>query len=390
MPEPGSAVAVGMSGGVDSTLTALLLKERGCRVVGITMSSWNNDLPLASSHDGIRNSCYGPDEALDQEACRRFCAEYDIEYHVIDVRDAYRREVLDYFRSEYRAGRTPNPCIRCNPLVKFGALLENAQNSGIAFDYFCTGHYSRVVRPSETDGANTAPACIAKGVDKSKDQSYFLYRITSDILERVRFPLGGMTKQAVFALARERGLVSASRSESQDFIPSDYLPAVFSDQPPVSGEITDSDGKVLGTHRGIENYTIGQRRGLGISAPRPLYVTAIDAAANRVIVGGEEDLAVSSIIVSDWVWPGNRVPDKPFRGTVKIRLAAPPVPAFIEPENGGQDGTSFQSGSTFRAETKFRITFDTPVKAAAPGQSAVIYEGELIRGGGIISRAIIA
>ncbi|MDR1747633.1 MAG: tRNA 2-thiouridine(34) synthase MnmA, partial [Spirochaetaceae bacterium] len=275
MPEPGSAVAVGMSGGVDSTLTALLLKERGCRVIGITMSSWNNDMPLESAADGIRNSCYGPDETLDQEACRRFCAEYDIEYHVIDVREAYRREVLDYFRSEYRAGRTPNPCIRCNPMVKFGALLGNAQETGIRFDYFCTGHYARVVRSATECGAfgtGCGTACIAAGVDKTKDQSYFLYRISSGILERVRFPLGGMTKQAVFSLARERGLASASRSESQDFIPADYLKIVFSDRPSIPGEITDINGRVLGIHRGIENYTIGQRRGLGISSPRPLYV----------------------------------------------------------------------------------------------------------------------
>ncbi|MGL4985833.1 MAG: tRNA 2-thiouridine(34) synthase MnmA, partial [Treponemataceae bacterium] len=227
LPEKGSHVLVGMSGGVDSTVTALMLLERGCKVTGVTMSTWNNDLPLIEGMPSLKNSCYGPDEADDINESKAFCASVGIDHLVIDVKDTYKKLIIDYFTSEYRSGRTPNPCIRCNAMVKFGALLEGTLASNIDFDYFCTGHYANLIRPTQNivpqwdmkgeNGQN--PFLITQAQDISKDQSYFLYRIPSSTLEKVRFPLGALSKKEVFAYAREKHLEAAERQESQDFVP---------------------------------------------------------------------------------------------------------------------------------------------------------------------------
>lgn len=387
LPDKGSTVVVGMSGGVDSTLVALLLKEHGCQVIGVTMSSWNNDLHITGNLQGVRNSCYGPDEKIDIDTCRQFCAEQGIEYHVIDVREAYHAMVLEYFKDEYRCGRTPNPCIRCNPTVKFGALLDGVRKEGIDFDYFCTGHYARLVRPEKNfiegwnisktapDGLQQFPLCITKASDTGKDQTYFLYRIPSSVLEKVKFPLGMLTKNEVFAMARERNLSAAERSESQDFIPPEYIDSVFADRPPVAGNIVNLNGKVLGSHRGIEYYTVGQRRGLGVSSPVPLYVHSIDSTRNEVVLAENDDLLADGLFADDWVWPNGCAPSIPFSAKVKIRLATPPVDALIEPCESESAGT-------------YKVTFVAPVRAVAPGQSVVVYIEGMIAGGGIIIRGI--
>ena len=390
-PQKGNTVLVGMSGGVDSTLVSLLLKEQGCKVIGVTMSSWNNDLPIEPSPDGLRHSCYGPDEKIDIETCQKFCEENDIEYHVISVKDEYRKNVLEYFKSEYRNGRTPNPCIMCNPTVKFGALLKGVENLGIKFDYFCTGHYAKLVKANipleeilqneneknftKNENVNQFPIFISQAEDGTKDQAYFLNRIKSEVLEKVRFPLSKMTKKEVYEEARKRNLKAAEKSESQDFVPPEIFEKIFADVKSIPGNIIDENGKVLGKHRGIEFYTIGQRRGLGVSAKNPLYVKEINKTDNTVVLSENDGLLAQGLIATNWVWAGNFAPEKPFYALVKIRLASKPVEALIEKAK-----EDYPEGS-------YKITFTEKQRAIAPGQSAVVYINGITIGGGIIEKA---
>ena len=380
MPQAGDTVVVGMSGGVDSTLTAYMLKERGCKVIGVTMSLWDDSFPVHKGDDAkaVKDACFGPGEADDIEECRRFCAKYDIEYHVIDVKEQYKREVIEYFKSEYRAGRTPNPCIRCNRMIKFGALLQGVEALGIKFDYFCTGHYAKIVRPEEgLFGTTNRPYMIASATDVSKDQTYFVYRVPSSVLEKVRFPLALMKKSEVFELAKKAGLAAAERAESQDFISSEYFDLLFADKPSVPGDIIDLDGHVLGRHRGIEHYTIGQRRGLGVAVSYPVYVHSIDAKNNLVVLAPSSALDSAGLIADDFVWAGDLVPPpecEPIEAMVKIRLASRPVKAKIRRNNA--EGSEWE------------VMFESPQHAVAPGQSVVLYQDGVIIGGGIISRKI--
>ena len=380
LPKAGDTVVVGLSGGVDSTLTALLLKNIGCHVIGVTMSLWDGKLDV-DVNKTLHDSCYGPGEAQDIEQCRKFCEEQGFEYHVIDVKEAYHKEVLEYFKAEYRAGRTPNPCIRCNRYIKFGALQLGIKQLDIDYDFFCTGHYAKIVRPVEgLYGTDVRPFMISSAMDQSKDQTYFVYRVPSDVLEKVRFPLANMEKKEVFRLAKEYGLAAAEREESQDFIPEEYFDALFADKPAVPGDIVDLDGKVLGKHRGIEHYTIGQRRGLGVSSSKPLYVHSIDPKNNLVVLASNDDLNADGLIADEFVWPGNIEPKESVEAFVKIRLASKPVPAVIsryEPKNG----------ESFKGHP-WKIAFQTSQRAVAPGQSVVMYKDNVIIGGGIISKTL--
>ena len=380
LPKAGDTVVVGLSGGVDSTLTALLLKNIGCHVIGVTMTLWDGKLDV-DVNKTLHDSCYGPGEAQGIEQCRKFCEEQGFEYHVIDVKEAYHKEVLEYFKAEYRAGRTPNPCIRCNRYIKFGALQLGIKQLDIDYDYFCTGHYAKIVRPVEgLYGTDVRPFMISSAMDQSKDQTYFVYRVPSDVLEKVRFPLANMEKKEVFRLAKEYGLAAAEREESQDFIPEEYFDALFADKPAVPGDIVDLDGKVLGKHRGIEHYTIGQRRGLGVSSSKPLYVHSIDPKNNLVVLASNDDLNADGLIADEFVWPGNIEPKESVEAFVKIRLASKPVPAVIsryEPKNG----------ESFKGQP-WKIAFQTPQRAVAPGQSVVMYKDNVIIGGGIISKTL--
>lgn len=381
MPQAGDTVVVGLSGGVDSTLTALLLKQKGCKVIGVTMSLWDGKLPELPAGKTLHDSCYGPGEVEDIEECKKFCKEQGIEYHVIDVKDTYRKEVLDYFKAEYRAGRTPNPCIRCNRYIKFGALQLGIRQLNIEYDYFCTGHYAKIVRPEEgLFGTDQKPCMIHTAMDQSKDQTYFIYRVPSSILEKVRFPLANTPKKEVFRLAREYNLAAAEREESQDFIPEEYFDLLFSDKPGVPGDIIDLDGHVLGKHRGIEHYTVGQRRGLGVSSSKPLYVHSIDAVNNLVVLASNDDLFSGGLIADDFVWPGNIEPDKKITACVKIRLASKPVECTVE-RYKPEEGENFVGNP-------WKIMFAEPQRAVAPGQSAVLYSDGVCIGGGIISRTL--
>lgn len=369
-------VAVGLSGGVDSAVAAALLLDQGYSVVGITMKIWSGSISIPA---GAKEACYGPDEAEDVEACQKLCSQLGIDYKAIDLAARYEERVIEYFKREYRAGRTPNPCVICNSELKFGFLVSRAEELGLEFDYFATGHYARIGR-----GPRGEPR-LRTAVDLAKDQSYFLYRLGPEVLSRVLFPLGEMTKPEVRTIARQLGLELADKPESQDFIAGgDYSP-LFADRPPEGGDIVDAEGKVLGQHRGLPYYTIGQRRGLRLGAgvvpaeggekadTEPLYVIGLDPEQNRVIVGPNRGLFADGLIASEF--RSSCLPETPgpYRGRAKIRQNHKPVGCSFMPKEGGS----------------CRVDFDDSQRALAPGQSVVIYDEEgYVLGGGVIESAL--
>ena len=290
-------IAVGMSGGVDSTMAAYLLINQGHEVVGVTMRIWAGE---GAVQESTRSGCYGPGEVYDTRIAQSVCERLGIPHHVVDLSQEYRSNVLDSFSQEYLGGRTPNPCVLCNPLVKFGALLEKAASLGIDFDHFATGHYARIDYEEKQDRF-----LLKKAVDHKKDQSYFLYRLGQSQLERSIFPLGEYTKEQIKALAAQAGFSDiADKPESQDFIDGGIYGSLFSESERKKGEIVDLEGKVLGFHDGIINFTIGQRKGLSIGGSKePLYVVRIDALKNQVVVGLKERLAVDRLtaIFPNWI-----------------------------------------------------------------------------------------
>jgi tRNA-specific 2-thiouridylase len=271
-------VAVGLSGGVDSSVAAALLRKQDYDVYGITMEIYDGSAHFDGS---AKHACYGPGEKEDIESAAAICEKLKIPFQIIDLRQEYKNHVIDYFRNEYLEGKTPNPCVVCNQKLKFGFLLEKARQAGCNFDYFATGHYARIVKSGNR-------FLLKRATDRLKDQTYFLYGLTPQQLARSLFPVGDHTKQQVREMARSLGLETADREESQDFIDGGDYSILFSQDEIKAGEIVDEKGQVLGEHRGIIHYTIGQRRGLGIASHQPLYVSRIDAANNRIIVSHHE------------------------------------------------------------------------------------------------------
>lgn len=354
-------VVVGMSGGVDSSVAAALLVEQGYDVVGITLRVW----PWHEPEDPSKRfgSCCSPETVED---ARQVARRLGIPYYLLNHEREFDRTVVTNFASEYLAGRTPSPCVVCNREVKFGTLLGRA----LAWEALAvaTGHYARTTRDSTTNRV-----LLWKAKDTRKDQSDFLWPLTQAQLARARFPVGELIKEEVRTKARSLGLVTADRPESQEicFIPDDDYRAFLERRLPGAfrpGPILDRRGRLLGTHRGIAGYTVGQRRGLGLSPDRPLYVLALDPERNAVVVGEGSDLETDRLVATQVNFIPFDQPAGDLRVTAKIRHSHTPAPATLRPAGGD----------------RVEVVFDLPQRAVAPGQSVVFYQGDLVVGGGII------
>jgi len=364
-------VMVAMSGGVDSSVAAAILKEKGFEVTGLTMCF---DLPDAKpvvqhpAHFGgkvcasARPACCGAQGISD---AKRVADILGIRHYVLSFGKALREKVIADFVKQYSLGVTPNPCVRCNEFLKFDGLLKKA--IGLGMDYLATGHYCRITKSGNK-------YFLKKALDKNKDQSYFLYRLTQDKLKHILFPLGGLTKVQVRALAQKYGLPVADKKESQEicFVPGTYqafieerLKGKFS-----PGPIKDMQGKTLGTHKGIPFYTIGQRDKLGIACGYPVYVSKIGGRDNTIVVGRKEDLLKTGFLVKDIVYPGAAIRRKSLL-QVRIRHLSPEAAAWVKP-----------------AGKKAEVTFKSPCFAITPGQSAVFYKNDTVVGGGIIEEVL--
>jgi len=357
-----NTVAVGMSGGVDSSVVVCLLKEQGCDVVGLTMSIWNPERPFTSTK---QNACYGPGEAADIASARATAERLGIPHHTIPLVAEYERWVLDAFRSQHLAGRTPNPCALCNPVMKFGFLPARARELGIRFDRFATGHYARIVRDDPADRFR-----LLRGVDASKDQSYFLARLTQAQLADTLFPLGGKTKAEVRDIARRAGLGALTeKPESQDFFEGDNIAVLFNGADAGPGPIVDESGRVLGRHRGIIHYTVGQRDGLGVAVGVKVYVKAIHAETNTLVVAPRDGVFSEGCRVSGFRWVAGVPTDASRPLTVRLRYRHPGVAAQL----------------TLLAADAGELRFAEPQFAVTPGQMAVLYDGDDVLGGGWIA-----
>ena len=352
-----SKVVVAMSGGVDSSVAAALLKRQGHEVTGMMLRLWSEP----GKEDS--NRCCTPD-AMAQ--ARRVAAQLDIPFYVVDAKEIFKQTIVEYFLDGYAQGRTPNPCLVCNRQIRWEFLLEHALAFGA--DFMATGHYAR--RRVMDDGRFE----LLKGVDPAKDQSYVLHVMTQDKLARALFPVGDYPKLEIRHMAAEWDLPTASRADSQDLCflaGDDYRNFIRRNAPEivVTGPIVTRDGKVLGKHQGLPYYTIGQRKGLGIAGPTPLYVLDKDAKSNTLIVGEAQELGQLELSTINVNWTAGRIPTNPFHAQVKTRYTAREMAAQVIPLDGG---------------SKVNVRFDAPQRDITPGQAAVFYDGDVVVGGGII------
>ncbi len=363
-------IAVAMSGGVDSSAVAGLLKRQGRPIVGMTMQLWNQRrFPELIPPGMTSGRCCSLDDVYD---ARSVASHIDIPFYVVSHEERFEQEVVAPFVRDYLEGRTPIPCTLCNNFIKFDQFLQTARQVGA--ERVATGHYAR----TETDPA-TGRCLLRRGVDETRDQSYFLFGLTQVQLSRSLFPLGGMAKSQVRVLADELKLPVAHKPESHEicFVPDgDYARFVERyvedkgiELPETSGEVVTEDGEVLGRHQGIHHYTIGQRKGLGVALGKPMYVTRIEPASRQVVIGENPSLFKKSFEVRDVNWISIPSLDKPLRVETKIRHQFPPAPAVVTPTTNAR---------------RVAVEFDLPQRAVTPGQAAVFYQGDLVVGGGWI------
>ncbi len=348
-------VLVAMSGGVDSSVTAALLKHEDYEVMGVTLRLWSEEDPSALTHQ--RRCC----SLEDMDSARRVCQMLGVPHYILNFEQPFKAHVVDYFVAEYGRGRTPNPCLACNQWIKFRLLLERAQALGV--DYLATGHYARI------ESANGRYRLL-KAMDSTKDQSYVLYTLGQRELSRLLFPMGHITKAAARSIARELGLPNADKRDSQEICfvtEGDYRHFIEERIAATPGEVIDTSGHVLGRHRGVPFYTVGQRRGLGIAGGEPRYVVRLDAEANRVIVGSEAELYRDSLWATAVSYVSGSLPEAPVTIAAKIRYRSPEALALLIPH-----------------EDRAEVRFQQPQRAITPGQAVVFYHGEEVLGGGTI------
>lgn len=349
-------VLVGISGGVDSAVAAHIVQTQGNEIVGAMMKIYSGDIK-----NNLSRSCYGSDKTPEISDAKSNCKFLGCDFSLIDVSDEFNELVFKKFKSEYMSARTPNPCVMCNPVIKFGAFPQKARQMGIDFDKLATGHYVR----NEFDDTKGVYV-LKRGLDLKKDQSYFLYSLKQVDLKNILFPLGSMTKDEVRDYASNMGIPVAQKRDSQDFYAGSY--SDLFDNKATSGDIVDLQGNVLGTHSGLQNYTIGQRKGLLISYSEPLYVVGFDLDKNQLVVSTKNNTYSSGLIASNLSWITGFAPSKEFRAQIKIRSSQQPFDCTVCLVDEGQ----------------IRVEFDVKQSSVAPGQAAVLYDGDIVLGGGTI------